>query len=124
MHPTVQRDDVLEAWAFCASSRKTGAHRHCGEQVASNTLTPEGLDAKCEQGEKMSVRLQIDEIPEYLRAEFIGAGATEEIERQFESLAKKRSGVFRNMPQPRASETPHIERHHCGLGVAPDIAPI
>src|SRR5262245_21138848 len=63
MHSTVQRDDVLEAWAFSASSRKTGAHRHCGEQVVCDTLTPEGLDAKCEQGEKMSVQLQTTKRP-------------------------------------------------------------
>jgi hypothetical protein len=38
---------------------------------------------------KMSVQLQIDEMPGYLIARFIGAGATEEVERQFESLAEK-----------------------------------
>jgi hypothetical protein len=44
----------------------------------------------------MNVQLQIDEIPGYLRARFIGAGATEEIERQFESLAKKCKSTKKN----------------------------
>ena len=37
----------------------------------------------------MSVQLQIDEMPGYLIARFIGAGATKEVERQFGSLAEK-----------------------------------
>jgi hypothetical protein len=40
-------------------------------------FTSEGLDVKCEKGEKMSVHLQIEEMPAYLKARFIGAGATE-----------------------------------------------
>jgi hypothetical protein len=42
---------------------------------------------------KMSVQLQIDETPGYLMARFIGAGAIEEVERQFESLAEKRKST-------------------------------
>jgi hypothetical protein len=63
--------------------------RLCGEQVAINTLAPEGLGVKYEKRKKMSVQLQIEEMPGYLKARFIGAGATEEVERQFELLAKK-----------------------------------
>jgi hypothetical protein len=37
----------------------------------------------------MSIQLQIEEKPGYLKARFIGAGATEEVERQFKSLAEK-----------------------------------
>jgi len=44
----------------------------------------------------MSVRLQIDEMPGYLKARFIGAGATEKIERQFESLAEKCKSTKKN----------------------------
>jgi hypothetical protein len=40
-------------------------------------------------GVKMSVQLQIDEMPGYLKARFIGAGTTEEVARQFELLAEK-----------------------------------
>jgi hypothetical protein len=52
-------------------------------------LAPEGLDVKYEKRKKMSVQFQIEEMPGYLKARFIGAGATEEVERQFELLAKK-----------------------------------
>ena len=44
----------------------------------------------------MSVQLQIDEMPGYLKARFIGAGATEEVERQFESLAEKCKSTRKN----------------------------
>jgi hypothetical protein len=45
---------------------------------------------------KMSVQLQIDEMPGYLIARFIGAGAMEEVERQFESLAEKCKSTKKN----------------------------
>jgi hypothetical protein len=44
---------------------------------------------KYEKRKKMSVQLQIEEAPGYIKARFIGAGATEEVERQFEALAEK-----------------------------------
>jgi hypothetical protein len=44
---------------------------------------------KCEKEVKMSVRLQIEEMPGYLKATFNGATTTEEVGRQFESLAEK-----------------------------------
>jgi len=44
----------------------------------------------------MSVQLQIDEMPGYLKARFIGAGETVEIERQFESLAEKCKSTKKN----------------------------
>jgi hypothetical protein len=50
----------------------------------------------CEKGVKMSVKLQIDETPSYLKARFIGAGATEEVERQFELLAEKCKSTKKN----------------------------
>jgi hypothetical protein len=54
------------------------------------------LDVKCEEGVKMSVQFQIEEMPGYLKARFIGAGATEEIERRFESLAEKCKSAKKN----------------------------
>jgi hypothetical protein len=48
------------------------------------------------RGEKMSVQLQIEEMPGYLKARFIGAGATEEIKRQFESIAEKCKSTKKN----------------------------
>jgi len=51
---------------------------------------------KCEKKEKMSVQLQIDEMPGYLKARFIGAGAAVEIERQFDSLAEKCNSTKKN----------------------------
>jgi hypothetical protein len=37
----------------------------------------------------MSIQLQIEEKPGYIKARFIDAGAPEEVERQFKSLAEK-----------------------------------
>ena len=51
---------------------------------------------KCEKKEKMSVQLQIEEMPGYLKARFIGAGAANEIERQFDSLAEKCKSTKKN----------------------------
>jgi hypothetical protein len=45
---------------------------------------------------KMSVQLRIDEMPGYLIVRFIGAGATEEVGRQFESLAEKCKNTKKN----------------------------
>jgi hypothetical protein len=45
---------------------------------------------------KMSVQLQIDEMPGYLIARFIGAVATEEVELQFESIAEKCKSTKKN----------------------------
>jgi hypothetical protein len=42
-----------------------------------------------EKGVKMNVQLQIDEMPDYLKARFNGVSATEEAERQFELLAEE-----------------------------------
>jgi hypothetical protein len=50
----------------------------------------------------MSVQLRIDEMPGYLIVRFIGAGATEEVGRQFESLAEK-CGRARNAQERRQS---------------------
>jgi hypothetical protein len=41
----------------------------------------------------MSVQLQIEEMPSYLKATFNGANTTEEVGWQFESLAEKCKGV-------------------------------
>jgi protein tyrosine phosphatase (PTP) superfamily phosphohydrolase (DUF442 family) len=49
----------------------------------------EGFKAQCEKGVKMSVQLQIEEMPRYLKATFNGATTTEEVGWQFESLAEK-----------------------------------
>jgi len=54
------------------------------------------VDVKCEKRKEMSVQLQIDEMPGYLKARFIGAAATEEVERQFELLADKCKGSKKN----------------------------
>jgi hypothetical protein len=45
---------------------------------------------------KMSAQLQIDEMPGYLIERFIGSGATEEVERQFEWLAEKCNSTRKN----------------------------
>jgi hypothetical protein len=45
---------------------------------------------------KMSVQLRIDEMPGYLIVRFIGAGATEEVGWQFESLAEKCKNTKKN----------------------------
>jgi hypothetical protein len=44
----------------------------------------------------MSVQLQVGEMPGYFEARFIGAAATEEIARQFDSLAKKCKSTKKN----------------------------
>ena len=47
----------------------------------------EGVGVECEKGVKMSIQLQIEEMPDYLAAKFTGAVATEETWRQFELIA-------------------------------------
>lgn len=73
---------------------------------------------KCEKGVKMSVQLQIEEMPGYLKARFIGAGATEEIERQFGSLAQKCKSTKKNKLLLDFSEVPAdislMERYELG----------
>jgi hypothetical protein len=43
---------------------------------------------KCEKGIKMSLQLQIEEMPNYLAARFTGPGAAEEVWRQYMSIAE------------------------------------
>jgi hypothetical protein len=48
----------------------------------------EGIPVECKKGLKMSIQLQIEEMPGYLAAKFTGAGEAEEIWRQFELIAE------------------------------------
>jgi hypothetical protein len=48
----------------------------------------EGVLVECKKGLKMSVQLQIEEMPDYLAANFTGEGEAEEIWRQFELIAE------------------------------------
>ena len=54
-----------------------------GEQVASNKNPLKGFEVKYEKEMEMSIQLQIEEMPGYLKARFISAGAVDEIERQY-----------------------------------------
>ncbi len=44
----------------------------------------------------MSIELQMEEMPDYLVAKFIGAGATEELWRQFELIAEQCKRASKN----------------------------
>ncbi len=46
------------------------------------------IEVACKKGVKMSIRLQIEEMPDYLAAKFTGAGAAEEIWQLFELIAE------------------------------------
>jgi hypothetical protein len=56
----------------------------------------EGFKVKPEKGAKMSVQLQIEEIPSYLKARFDGASTIEEAKQQFTLLAEKCKGTNKN----------------------------
>lgn len=66
----------------------SAASRVNGEQIASDMISFEEVRVKCEKEEKMSVRLQIEEMPDYLAARFTGVGAVEEVWRRFELIAE------------------------------------
>jgi len=67
-----------------------------GEQVASDAISFEGVEVKYEKGVKMSIQLQIEETPNYLAARFTGAGAPEEVWRQFELIVEHRKRANKN----------------------------
>jgi len=67
-----------------------------GEQVAANTISLEEVEAKCEKGVKMSLQLQIEEMPDYLAARFTGAGVAEEAWRRFELIAERCNRANKN----------------------------
>jgi len=66
------------------------------KQGAGNTIIFGGFEARCEKGATVSIQLQIEEMPDYLVAKFTGAGATEEIWRQFELIAERRKRANKN----------------------------
>jgi hypothetical protein len=61
-----------------------GFHARARERYDS----AEGILVECKKEVKMSVQLQIEEMPDYLAAKFTGAGEAEEIWRQFELIAE------------------------------------
>ena len=67
-----------------------------GEQVAANTISLEEVEAKGEKGVKMSLQLQIEEMPDYLAARFTGAGVAEEAWRRFELIAERCNRANKN----------------------------
>lgn len=66
----------------------------------------------------MSIQLQIEEKPGYLKARFIGAGATEEVERQFKSLAEQCKSSKKNKLLLDFTEVPSdislVDRYELG----------
>jgi hypothetical protein len=48
----------------------------------------EGALVECKKEVKMSIQLQIEEMPDYLASKFTGAGVAEDIWRQFELIAE------------------------------------
>src|SRR5262245_50396920 len=57
-------------------------------ESASGMIVLKVVEVGGKKGVKMSIQLQIEEMPDYLTAKFTGAGAAEEIWRQFELIAK------------------------------------
>jgi hypothetical protein len=69
---------------FFASEASTLWQASC-----SKTISFEGLDVKYEKGVKMSLQLQIEEMPGYLAARFTGVGVVEDAWQQFELIAEQ-----------------------------------
>jgi hypothetical protein len=67
-----------------------------GEQVAINKNPLKGFEVKYEKEMEMSVQLQIEEMPEYLAANFTGAGTAEEVWQRYKLIAERCNRANKN----------------------------
>jgi len=85
---------------------------------ASGMIILKRIEVECKKGVKMSIQLQIEEMPDYLAAKFTGAGAAEEMWRQFGVIAEHCKRANKNKLLLDSTETygnlSLADRYHLG----------